>query len=70
MSDGEFQGKYIQFNAGPNCGKTDQQIVSKPLVHEIAPHHITTTPQVIGLTAPPNERHIPVYAQELSLLSR
>ena len=45
-------------------------IVSQPLVHEIAPHYITTTPQETGLTAPPNERHIPVYAQEPSPLSR
>ena len=29
-----------------------------------------TTPHETGLTAPPNERHIPVYPQELSALSR
>ena len=54
----------------PNPGKTDQHIVSKPLVHNIAPHHRMTTPHETGLTAPPNERHIPVYSQEPSLLSR
>ena len=44
MTYGEFKGKYIQFNIVPNSGKTDQWIVSKPLVHEIAPCHITATP--------------------------
>ena len=29
-----------------------------------------TTPQETGLTAPLNERHIPVYVQQPSLLSR
>ena len=36
-----FQGKYIQLNVVPNSDKTDQQIVSEPLVHEIALGHIT-----------------------------
>ena len=60
MTNGEFHGKYVQFNAVPNSGKTDQWIVSEPLVHEIAPYHIMATPQETGLTAPPNERHIPL----------
>ena len=70
MSNGEFQEKYVHFYIVPNSGKTVQWIVSKPLVHKIAPHYIMTTPHETGLTAPPNERHIPVYSQELSLLSR
>ena len=44
MSNNEFQGKYVHFNVIPNFGKTDQCIVSKSLVHEIASHHIMTTP--------------------------
>ena len=70
MTNGEFQGKYVQFNVLPNSGKTDQQIVSEPLVHDIAPCHIMATSQETGLTAPPNERYIPLYAQESSPLSR
>ena len=70
MTDGKFQGKYVQFNAVPNSGETDQWIVSEPLVHEIAPCCIMATPRKLVLTAPPNDRHIPVYAQEPSLLSR
>ena len=70
MSDEEFQGNYVHFNVVPNSGKTDQWIASEPLVHEIAPHHIMTTPHETGLTAPPNERHIPVYSQGPSPLSR
>ena len=45
-------------------------MVSKPLVHKIVPPHITTTPHETDLTAPPNERHIPVYSQKPSLFSR
>ena len=70
MTNGEFQGKYVQFNIAPNSGKSDQWIVSEPLVHEIASHHIMATPHETGLTAPLNERHIPLNAQEPSLLSR
>ena len=62
MTNGNFKDKYVQLNVVPNSGKTDQQIVSEPLVHEIA----MATPHETGLTAPPNERHIPVYAQEPS----
>ena len=65
-----FQGKYIQFNIVSNSGRTDQWIVSELLVHEIAPCYIMATPQETGLTAPPNVRYIPVYAQESSPLSR
>ena len=54
ISNGEFQGKYVHFNVIPNYGKTDQCIVSKPLVHEIEPHHIMT--HEIDLTGPPNEQ--------------
>ena len=50
--------------------KSNTFTFSEPLVHEIAPHHITATPQETGLTVPLNERHIPLYAQEPSLLSR
>ena len=64
MSNGKFQGKYIHFKVVPNSGETDQQMVSKPLVHKIAPHHITTTPHETSLTAPLNERYIPMYSQE------
>ena len=70
MSNGEFQGKCAHFKVVPNSGETNQQMVSKPLVHKIAPFHIMTTSHETGLTAPPNERHIPVYPQELSLLRR
>ena len=70
MANGKFQGKYVHFNVIPNSGKTDQHIVSEQLVHKIAPHHIMTSPHETGLTAPPNERHIPVYSQEPSPLSR
>ena len=45
-------------------------IVSEPLVHEIAPCHIMTNPHENGLTAPTNKRHTPVYSQEPSPLSR
>ena len=60
MSNGEFQGKYVHFNVIPNSGKNDHHIVSEPLVHEIAPCHIMTTPHETSLTAPQNEKHIPV----------
>ena len=70
MSNGEFQGKYVHYKVVPNSGETDQQMVSKLLVPEIAPHNITITPHATGLTAPLNERHIPVYSQEPSPLSR
>ena len=70
MKNREFQGKYVLFNVVPSSVKTDQWIVSEPLVHEIAPCHIMAIHQKTGLTAPLKERHIPVYAQELSLLSR
>ena len=70
MTNGEFQGKFIQFNVVPNFGNTDQWIVSEPMVHEIAPCHIMATPQETGLTAPSHERHIPVHAQEPSPCSR
>ena len=70
MTNGEFQGKYVQLNVAPNFGESDQWIVSEPLVHKMAPHHIMATPQETGLTAPTNERHIPVYVQEPSPLSR
>ena len=70
MSNGEFQGKYVHFNVIPTPGKTDQCIVSEPLVHKIASCHIMTTPHEIGVTAPPNKRHIPVNSQEPSPLSR
>ena len=68
--NGEFQCKYVQFNVVTNAGKTDQQIAGETLVHEIAPHHVVATPQETGLTAPLSERHIPLYAQEPSPLSR
>ena len=70
MSNEEFQGKYVHFNVVHKSGETDQWMASKPLVHEIAPHHIMTTPHETGLTSPPNERHIPLYQQESSWLSR
>ena len=70
MTNGEFQGKCVQFNVALNSGKTDQWGVSEPLVHVIAPCHIMATPQENGLRAPQNERHVPVYAQEPSLLIR
>ena len=66
MTNGEFQGIYVHFNVASNADKTDQWIVSKSLVHERAPLHLMTTPHETGLTAPPNERHIPVYSQEPS----
>ena len=70
MMNGEFQGKYVQFNIVPSSGKTDQEIVGVTLAHEIAPCYVMSTPQETGLTAPLNERHIPLYAQEPSPLSR
>ena len=71
MSNGEFLGKYVQFDVVPNCcPKTDQWIVSEPLVNEIVTHHLMATPLENFLTASPNERHIPVYVQEPSPLSR
>ena len=45
-------------------------MVSEPLVQKIAPFHIMTIPHGTGLTAPPNGRHIQVYLQEPSPLSR
>ena len=52
-----LQSERLQSNINviPNSGKTDQCIVSKPLVHEIAPHHIMATPHETGLTAPPKK---------------
>ena len=50
--DGEFQGKYVQFNVVPNIGKTDWQIAGETLVHEIAHCHVMTTALETGLTAP------------------
>ena len=70
MSNGEFNEKYVHLDVVPNSDQTDHWIVSEPLVHEIAPCHIMTTSHEIGLTAPLNERHIPVYSQEPSPLSR
>ena len=52
MSNGEFQGKYVHFNIIPNSDEIDQCIVSKPLVYEIASHHVMTTSHETGLTAP------------------
>ena len=70
VTNRQIQGEYVQFNVVPKSVKTDQWIVSEPLVHEIPSHHIMATPQETGLTSPPNERHIPLYAQEPSPLSR
>ena len=44
MMNGEFQGKYVQFNVVLIIGKTDQQIAGETLVHEIAPNYVMTTP--------------------------
>ena len=57
MSNEEFQGKYVHFNVIPNS--CDQCIDSKPLVHEIAPCHVTTT-----------LHETPVYPQEPLPFSR
>ena len=70
MSNGEFQGKCVHFNVILNSGEIDQYIVSEPLVHKIASHHIMAISHDTGLTAPPNERHTPVYPQEPSPHSR
>ena len=59
MSNREFQGKYVHFNVFPKY-EIDQQKVSKPGVHEIAPHCVTNTSHETGLTPP----------QEHSLFSR
>ena len=56
MTNGEFQGKYVQFNGVPNSGKTDRWIVSEPLVHEIVPCHIRATPYETGLITPPKRK--------------
>ena len=52
MSNREFHGKCVHFNVIPNSDENDQRIVSEPLVHEIAPCHVTTTTRNTGMTAP------------------
>ena len=70
MTNGEFQGKCVQFNAVPISGETDEWIVGELLGDQTAPYHLMATPQETGLIAPPNEGHIPLYTQEPSPLSR
>ena len=44
MSNREFHRKYVHFNVISKSDDIEQQKVSKPLVHKIAPHHVTNTP--------------------------